>query len=172
MTEPTSRTRLGLAPVSLRSWYLCVGLIAALTAAGLASVRAAITERVVSNPLSGLAIDGVDPVAYFSDGRMVYGRAEYEYRYAGVTWRFVNQGNQAAFSANPDVYMPRYGGYDPVAIGRDLALPGNPMFWTVVGQRIYLFYDERARARFIANPQEAIDLAEQKWPAVAEGLMP
>ena len=136
------------------------------------AVLAATTERVVSDRLSGLAINGVDPVAYYTDGVPVYGDAKYEYRYAGVIWRFVNQGNKAAFVASPDVYMPRYGGYDPLAIGRDLALPGNPLVWVVVGERLYLFYDNEARERFIASPAEAISLADSKWPALAEGLVP
>jgi YHS domain-containing protein len=150
------------------------GLAAALILAALfpPAIRAATTERVVSDRLSGLAINGVDPVAYYTDGGPVYGDAKYEFRYAGVMWRFCNQGNKAAFVASPDVYMPRYGGYDPLAIGRDLALPGNPLLWTLVGERLYLFYDEDARARFIANPEEAISLADSKWPALVEGLVP
>ena len=32
----------------------------------------------------------------------------------GAIWRFRNEGNRAAFAADPEVYMPRFGGYDPV----------------------------------------------------------
>jgi YHS domain-containing protein len=131
---------------------------------------AATTERVVHDLHTGLAISGIDPVAYFTDGAPLFGRADYEYRYAGVVWRFRNEGNQAAFIANPDVYMPRYGGYDPIAIGRAVAVPGNPLLWAVARERLYLFYSEEARSRFIANPDEAILLAENKWPAVVGGL--
>jgi YHS domain-containing protein len=158
------------------AWRLLggLGLAVVLVAAdaNLARVRAGFTERVVSDPMTGLAINGVDPVGYFVDKKVVYGRGEYEYRYAGVIWRFTNQGNMAAFVASPDVYMPRYGGYDPVAVGRDLAVPGNPLFWTEVGERIYLFYDEDARTHFIANPKDAIELADSKWPELIKGLLP
>jgi hypothetical protein len=152
----------------------CAGLAAALILAMplTPAVRAATTERVVSDRLTGLAINGIDPVAYYTDGGPVYGDAGYEYLYAGVVWRFHNQGNKAAFVARPDVYMPRYGGYDPLAIGRDLTLPGNPLVWAVVGERLYLFYDDEARARFIANPAEAISLADSKWPTLIDGLVP
>ena len=150
----------------------CFGLAAALIAVDAGLVRAGFTERVVSDAMTGLAINGVDPVSYFVDKKVVYGRGEYEYRYAGTIWRFTNQGNMAAFVANPDVYMPRYGGYDPVAVGRDLAVPGNPLLWTEVGERIYLFHDEDAQARFIANPKDTIELADSKWPDVVKGLLP
>jgi YHS domain-containing protein len=143
-----------------------------LPLSSLPPAAAATTERVVSDPHTGLAISGVDPVAYFTDAAPLLGRADYEYRYAGVVWRFRNEGNAAAFVANPDVYMPRYGGYDAVAIGRTVAVPGNPLLWAVVGERLYLFYSEAARAHFVANPEEAILLAENKWPAVLSVLVP
>src|SRR5207244_12096850 len=90
-----------------------------------AALRAATTERVVVDRHTGLALYGVDPVAYFTERKPVPGRPEFEYSYAGAVWRFDNEGNRAAFAADPDVYMPRYGGYDPVGISRGLATPGD-----------------------------------------------
>ena len=134
--------------------------------------RAAMTERVISDPHTGLAMNGIDPVAYFTDGALVYGRPEQEYRYAGAIWRFRNEGNKAAFAANPEIYMPRYGGYDPIALGRAVAVPGNPLVWALVGERLYFFFNEAARDRFIADPGEAILHADNKWPAVLNGMIP
>jgi YHS domain-containing protein len=151
---------------------LClIGIGTAVVLAG-PPLQAATTERVVSDRLTGLAVNGIDPVTYFTDEAPLYGRAPYEYSYAGVIWRFRNIGNQAAFIANPNVYMPRYGGYDPIAIARGVAVPGNPLLWDVVGQRIYLFYDEQSRDRFVANPDESIRRADDGWPAVQSGLVP
>jgi YHS domain-containing protein len=148
------------------------GLAAVLVMGVPASPPAATTERVVTDVNTGLAISGIDPVAYFTDGMPVAGLADYELRYAGTVWRFRNPGNQAAFTEHPEVYMPRYGGYDPVAIGRGLAVPGNPLLWTIAGKRLYLFFNSEARDRFIADPGEASDLAEKQWPAVMSGLVP
>jgi YHS domain-containing protein len=152
-------------------WRLALAAVVVLALPGLPRVGAATTERVVSDRFSGLALNGIDPVAYFTDAAPLYGRAEREYRYAGVTWRFRNEGNMAAFIDNPNVYMPRYGGYDPIAVGRAVAVPGNPLLWTVFGERLYLFYSEQARARFVANPDEAILHADNKWPKVVGGLV-
>src|SRR5262249_51341711 len=104
-----------------------LGVATALVLAAPASPPAAAPERIVNDSNTGLAISGIDPVAYFTDRAALAGRPENEYRYAGVIWRFLNPGNQAAFVANPEVYLPRYGGYDPVAIGRGVAVPGNPL---------------------------------------------
>jgi hypothetical protein len=40
----------------------------------------------------------------------------------------------------------------------------------VVGQRLYLFYSEKARAAFLADPGRIIDTAERKWPGVARAI--
>jgi hypothetical protein len=49
-------------------------------------------------------------------------------------------------------------------------VPGHPLIWVVVGQRLYLFYSEQTRASFLADPGRIIDTAERKWPEVARNL--
>ena len=51
-------------------------------------------------------------------------------------------------------------------------MPGNPLLWLMVGERLYLFYAEDARARFVADPEDAIGLADSKWPDGVKGLLP
>jgi|SRR5215204_4976274 len=63
-----------------------------------------------------MAMHGFDPVAYFSQARAVLGRPALQRVFGGATWRFRNEGNAAAFAANPEVYLPRFGGYDPLAM--------------------------------------------------------
>ena len=139
---------------------------------GPASLQAAITERLVANRYTGLAIDGFDPVAYFVDAEPRFGRADLEFRHAGATWRFVNAGNRAAFVADPEVYMPRFGGYDAIAVARGVATPGHPKLWQIADQRLYLFYSEEARSTFIQNPEGAIEAADRHWPEVLLTLSP
>jgi len=139
---------------------------------GRLAVEAATTERVVTDRHSGLAVYGFDPVAYFTDQRPLAGRPEFEYAFAGATWRFRNEGNRAAFVDRPDIYMPRYGGYDAVALARGVAIAGHPMFWLVSHDRLYLFQTPATRAVFAADPPPAVADAEAKWPAVGEALVP
>lgn len=100
----------------------------------------------------------------------MFGRPELELNLDGAVWRFSNEGNRGAFAKHPEVYSPRFGGYDPVAIGRGRSVPGHPLIWVVVGQRLYLFYSEQTRASFLADPGRIIDTAERKWPEVARNL--
>jgi len=131
---------------------------------------AATGEHIEVNPQTGLAISGFDPVAYFTEHKPRIGRPELELALGGAIWRFANPGNRAAFQGHPEVYRPQFGGYDPVAIARDASVPGHPLVWAVVGERLYLFYDEQARAAFMADPGRVIAIATRKWPTVARGI--
>ena len=146
---------------------ILVGLIVATP-----TFRAAATEQIVVDWHTGLAISGYDPVAFFTDGKPTVGSADFELRYGGATWRFANIGNREAFAARPDVYMPKYGGYDPLGVARSVAVAGNPTVWIIVGQRLFLFYDDGRRGKFTADPVRVIDSADRKWPDLRHTLTP
>jgi len=136
------------------------------------AISAVSSDPVVINALTGLAISGFDPVAYFTEGKPKIGRSNIELHLDGAVWRFTNEGNRAAFAENPEVYRPRFGGYDPVAIARGNSVAGHPLFWAVDGQRLYLFYSAEARTAFLAEPAAIIERATRKWPAVMQTIAP
>jgi hypothetical protein len=139
---------------------------------GPSSSRATTTEYIVTDRYSGLAISGFDPVAYFTDHAPRLGKGEFEYRYAGVVWRFHNEGNRAAFAADPEVYAPRFGGYDAIDVARGAAVPGNPLLWTVKKKRLYLFYTRANQLAFARNADRVIAAATKHWPSVQLTLSP
>jgi len=147
---------------------LALGLLAGIASA--TAAPAGEPEPLVVNPNTGLALSGFDPVAYFADGKPEFGRPELELRNNGIVWRFRNEGDRAAFADHPEVYTPRFGGYDPVAVARGNSVPGHPLFWAVSGERLYLFYDAEARAEFLADPGGVIARATRKWPEVSRGI--
>jgi len=159
-----ARKRPVLLPVLIVVAGLCAGLAGPLAAQTAAPV--------VSDRHTGLAIYGFDPVAYFTDGRAVVGLPDYEFSLDGAHWRFRNPGNRAAFADHPEIYAPRYGGYDPIGLARGVGRPGNPLIFLVSGERLYLFYDETARARFAADPDSAIAAADARWPDVMRAMAP
>ncbi|RXH26111.1 hypothetical protein XH99_21530 [Bradyrhizobium nanningense] len=132
--------------------------------------EAATTERVVVNRFTGIAIEGFDPVAYFVDGRAVKGNAEFEANLWGAVWRFRNEGNRASFLAHPEIYGPQFGGYDPADIARGVTIAGNPRFFTIAAQRLYLFSREANRDAFAANPERFLYEVGKRWPALQEQL--
>src|ERR1700761_937986 len=129
-------------------------LLAGITVlwAGFAA-RASTTERVVVNRFSGLAIEGFDPVAYFVDRHPGLGLPDFEAAEAGAVWRFHNKGNRAFFVAHPEVYGPQFGGYDPTDVARGVTFAGNPRFWIISSERLYLSGLESSRDAFAAAPE-------------------
>jgi hypothetical protein len=119
---------------------------------------------------TGVAMYGFDPVAYFSEAHAVQGLPELERVFSGASWQFRSEANVAAFAANPEIYRPRFGGYDPLAIGRGITTPGNPLVWLVFNKRLYLFHDPSTREVFAADPQRAIAAGEAGWPRLAQTL--
>jgi hypothetical protein len=151
------------------------GAIVLAIAAGLGLARpigAATTERIVVDRNSGLAISGFDPVAYFTDAQALQGKGEFEQTVAGAVWRFRSAGNSAAFMADPDVYMPRFGGYDPVGVARGVAVEGNPRLWVISGERLYLFYSAETKAEFAGDSDRIVTTANRQWPSISRLLVP
>jgi hypothetical protein len=151
---------------------LAAAVIAAVGLAAPAAIRAATTERVVVDRNSGLAISGFDPVAYFVDGVASLGKGEFEASFAGVVWRFRNEGNRGAFLHAPGSYLPQFGGYDPMGVVRGVAVSGDPRLWVVSGERLYLFATPEGRQQFVAHAERLIAAADRHWPAVERTLSP
>lgn len=141
-------------------WLVCSGL----------PTQAATTERIVVNRFSGIAIEGFDPVAYFVDGGPELGKAEFEANLWGAVWRFRNEGNRASFLAHPEIYGPQFGGYDPADIARGVIVAGNPRFFVISAQRLYLFSREDNRDAFAANPERFLYEVGKRWPALQDKL--
>jgi hypothetical protein len=156
------------------AWTLAVILAVAGLALSVASPFsvAATTEMIVVDRHTGLAIGGYDPVAFFTDGKPMEGSADFEFRYGGAIWRFSNIGNRDAFAERPDIYMPRFGGYDPTIVARGVATPGNPNVWLIAEQRLFLFYDHAHLEKFVADFSHLLAEAERKWPTVTYTLSP
>jgi hypothetical protein len=58
-----------------------------------------------------LSISGYDPVAYFTDGKPVQGKAEFEYLWHKLRWHFANGEHRDLFVKEPSRYAPQYDGY-------------------------------------------------------------
>src|SRR4051812_32060779 len=86
-----------------------IALLSVLAVAGVClAAHAATTERLVADRTTGLAIDGFDPVAYFTDAQPMVGQPGFEASEAGAIWRFRNEGNRASFVRHPEIYGPQF----------------------------------------------------------------
>jgi YHS domain-containing protein len=153
-------------------WFKIAGVavVAGFVAGALPVPVAATTERLVVDELTGLALGGMDPVAYFTDAQMLAGRPDLELTAQGAVWRFRNEGNLAFFRATPEAYVPQFGGYDPIDVARGVPVAGRPLVWLIHGQKLYLFAREESRAAFAADPKEVLHDASARWPTLRDTL--
>jgi len=172
MKQPCAKTMTAARQRQGKHYGASIAAIACLLLLALAPVppAAATTERLVVDWHTGLAIGGYDPVAFFTDGKPTLGSPDFEFCYGGAVWRFRNIGNRDAFAARPDVYMPQFGGYDPLGVARGIAVAGSPSIWLITDGRLFLFYDRDRLEIFAADSARIIAAAERKWPDVLQTL--
>jgi YHS domain-containing protein len=89
-----------------------------------------------------VAIQGYDPVAYFTQKKAVKGKAAIAATYEGVTYNFSSQANKEVFAKNPSGYEPQYGGWCAFAMGDyGEKVEVNPETFKVLDGKLYLFYN-------------------------------
>ena len=89
-----------------------------------------------------VAIQGYDPVAYFTQKKAVKGKAAIASTNEGVIYYFSSQANKEAFSKNPSGYEPQYGGWCAFAMGDyGEKVEINPETFKVLDGKLYLFYN-------------------------------
>lgn len=136
---------------------------------GLKELLVLTSERVANHNLSGFAVDGFDVVAYFIEGKASPGLPDYETTWNGVVWRFASRANQVAFERDPQIYAPRFGGYDAEAAMRGAPAQADPHVFAVTDGRLYLFRTEQGRARFAADGK-ALRAGEERWRDIEKQL--
>ena len=124
------------------------------------------TQAPIYTPaFSKLALEGYDPVSYF-DGKPAKGDARYSATHKGVQYRFASAQSLARFKANPDAFLPQYGGYCAWAVARGYTAKADPLAWKLVGGKLYLNYDARIQERWAADIPGNIEKANKNWPQV------
>lgn len=114
---------------------------------------------------AGIAIDGSDPVGYFTKGGPVRG-GDVTVDYKGAIWRFADQASADAFAANPIAYAPAFGGYCAFAASRGYLAPTTPEAWTIYEDRLYLNANLRARELWLEDIPGNIAKGEANWPGI------
>lgn len=90
-----------------------------------------------------VAIDGYDPVAYFTESKAVKGNPALTSNYEGVQYQFASEANRAAFALDPEKYIPTYGGWCASAMGaKGTKVEIDPTNFKVSGGRLFLFYKD------------------------------
>jgi YHS domain-containing protein len=123
-------------------------------------------KQLVLRDADGVALEGYDPVAYFTDGKPVKGQASHSSSYSGAIYRFASADHKRLFDADPSKYAPQYGGYCGYAASIDRLSPINPEFWQIVDGRLILQHNQKAYDLFNADLAANVAKADGNWPGL------
>ena len=112
------------------------------------------------------AINGYDPVSYFTEGKPVKGIEQHSFIWNGATFRFSSAKNLELFSNDPSMYAPQYGGYCAYAVSKGATASTVPDAWTIVDDKLYLNYSLSVMRQWRSDIPENIAAADGNWPDV------
>lgn len=119
---------------------------------------------------NGLALEGYDPVAYFTVGKAIEGSKQIRHTMDGVTYYFSSTSNKEAFIKNPERYAPQYGGWCAYAMGDSgEKVEVDPETFKITDGKLYLFYNKFFNNTLPKwNSDEAMlkTKADKNWKAI------
>ena len=115
---------------------------------------------------NGVAIDGYDPVAYFTAGKPTRGQADYSSEYKGSVFHFANAQNRDMFVKSPEKFAPQYRGFCAYGVSQGAKVKIEGDRWAVVDGKLYLNYDEDVQASWNQDVPGYIKLADKTWPTL------
>ncbi|MEP5759938.1 MAG: YHS domain-containing (seleno)protein [Litoreibacter sp.] len=113
---------------------------------------------------TGLALRGVDATSYFTVGKPQKGSKEFSLDHKGGTYRFTSQANLEKFKANPDAYLPAYGGFCSYGTAVNAKVDGDPYVWHIVDGQLYLNINRSIDSVWQGNIPRFIKDADKNWP--------
>jgi YHS domain-containing protein len=147
---------------------VCHIVLVATGVAFASSAPAGAGTAVNTGYFGGVAIEGHDTVAYFTDGQATKGSEEFAYDWLGATWYFATAEHRDLFAGQPVQYAPQYGGHCAMgtAFGESTANI-DPEAWAIVDGKLYLQYSKGAREAWEQDRADRIAAGDQKWPEIA-----
>lgn len=108
-------------------------------------------------------LSGYDPVAYFTDGKPVRGSGYHVTVFNGVTYAFASEGHKKTFEANPEKYLPVYGGYCAYGVAVGKKFVADPEVWKIVDGKLYLNLDRDIQRKWEKDVPGHIKAADSNW---------
>src|SRR5438045_3061249 len=135
---------------------------------GLALPAFAQTKTLLNLDKAGVAIQGYDPVAFFTDHKPVKGRAEFTSKHDGATYLFSSKEHKDLFDKEPAHYEPVFGGYCAHGVASNKPVEIDVDAFQIVDGRLILQYNKSVRNDFNKDTQGNLTKAQQNWPGLVE----
>ncbi len=91
----------------------------------------------------GVALQGYDPVSYFTLKKPVVGIKSNAVKYNGAVYYFANTSTKELFKKDPAKYAPAYGGWCAYAMGKmGEKVEIDPLTYKIKNGKLLLFYNK------------------------------
>lgn len=141
-------------------------LLLSLSLALLAWPALAQTKVLLNLDRAGLAIQGYDPVAFFTEHKPVKGDPKYVLKQAGAIYVFASKEHRDLFKADPAKYEPEFGGYCAYGVSRNKVVEIDVDAFQIVDGKLLLQYSKGVRDDFNADQAGNLAKANANWPAL------
>ena len=128
--------------------------------------------EVVNIDKSGLALQGYDPVGYFTDGKPVKGSPEFTAAYKGATYQFASVEHRDTFKQAPEKYAPQFGGFCGYAASINKLAPIEVEYFQVLHDRLILQHNKKAWDLWHQDVEGNLKKADTNWPALSQQKAP
>ncbi len=125
-------------------------------------------KTLVSTNKKGVALEGYDPISYFTDGKPKRGDPKIEGTYNGALYHFVSQEHRETFEKNPSKYAPSYGGFCGYAASVGKVRPANPLVWSIVDGQLIVQHTKGADELWQRDVPGNKAKADRYWPLLLE----
>jgi YHS domain-containing protein len=92
---------------------------------------------------SQIALAGYDVVNYFTEYAAIKGSSSFAAEHNGANYYFATAEHREMFKAEPNKYLPEYGGYCAFAMGmKNATVPSNPETFKIYNGKLYVFFND------------------------------
>ena len=127
---------------------------------------AAQTKNLLNLDKSGVAIQGYDPVAFFTDQKPVKGKPELKSEHQGATYWFASAAHKEQFDKDPAKFEPAFGGYCAYGVARNKLVEVDVQAFQIVNDKLLLQYSKSVRTDFNKDVTGNLNKAKANWPTL------
>ena len=143
-------------------------IVVVAAAAAVAAATPARASEAVNTDKTGQAVGGYDVVSYFEPGGPIRGDFRITVERDGATYQFANEQNKSKFLAEPEKYLPQYGGYCAFGVSHGKKFHGDPLVYKVVDGKLYLNLHPEVAKMWLADIGGHVKKADANWPTIKD----
>jgi YHS domain-containing protein len=141
---------------------------ATVTLAVLGLLATTLPASASSRAVNTIAAGGYDLVSYHQGAKPLRGNGNHVVEHDGATYLFIDADNADTFRADPDKYLPAYGGYCAFGVSVGKKFHGDPDVWEIVDGRLYLNLDNRIKGTWTKDIPGNIAKANRNWTKIQD----